>query len=197
MRAWGSVQTSIAVYSRASNLWEPTCRPLQHRRVSRLQSLPWQLPQLLPSPADRSVKAGMPAIATSQGVATPVAAMAAPTSAAIACRSICGSWHAGDCNIAGCRDTGRCHGSSHTSRCHGSSHKCCHRPPINRWEPACRRLQHRRVSRLRSLPWQLPHQSLPWQLPHRSLPWQLPQRGTAAIASRSMPTAVAARVRPG
>jgi len=97
------------------HLWEPACRRLQHRRLPRLQSLPWQLPQL--------------------------------ASAATASHAICGSRHAGDCNTAGCRDS---------SRCHGSSHKCCHCQPCHLWEPACRRLQHRRSTRLQSLPWQLP-----------------------------------------
>jgi len=89
----------------------------------------------------------MPATAAPKVAATPVAAMAAPTTAATASHAICGSRHAGDCNTAGCRDS---------SRCHGSSHKCCRCQPSHLWEPAGRRLQHRRLPRLQSLPWQLP-----------------------------------------
>ena len=89
----------------------------------------------------------MPATATSQVAGSPVAAMAAPTSAAIASHAIGGSRHAGDCNIAGRREP---------IHCHGSSHKCCRRQPCNLREPACRRLQHRRWPLVQSLPWQLP-----------------------------------------
>ena len=101
----------------------------------------------------------MPATAPSATAATPVAAMAAPTSAAIAIHAVCGSRHAGDCNLGYCRDS---------CRCHGSSHKCCHRPPCNLWEPACRRLQPPLLPRL------------------LSLPWQLPQGGSAAIARHAI-----------
>jgi len=70
----------------------------------------------------------------SAAAATPVAAMAAPTNAAIASHAICGSRHAGDCSLRCCQGSCRCHGSSHkcclhycrdSCRCHGSSHKCC------------------------------------------------------------------------
>jgi len=104
-------------------LWEPACRRLHPPLQPRPRSLPWQLPQLLPSPAMQSVGAGMPAIAP------------------------CGSRHAGDRALRYCRDPGRCH---------GSSHNCCHRQPCNLWEPACRRLHPPLQPRPQSLPWQLP-----------------------------------------
>ena len=112
---------------RTISLWEPAC-PRPHLPLQpRPQSLPWQLPQVLPSPATQSVGAGMPAtarhpvgagmpaIAPSTTAATPVAAMAAPT-----------------------------------------VRTCCHRQPFNLWEPACRRLHPPLLPRPQSLPWQLP-----------------------------------------
>jgi len=207
------------------HLWEPACRRLQHRRSTRLQSLPWQLPQVLQLPAMPSVGAGMPATATPQVAATPVAAMAAPTasncchcqpchlwqpacrrlqhrrstrlqslpwqlpqlaSAATASHAICGSRHAGDCSTEGCRDS---------SRCHGSSHNCCHCQSCHLWEPACRRLQHRRLPRLQSLPWQLP-QVLP--LPAKPSvgagrpATATPQVAATPVAAMAAPTSAAA-----
>jgi len=100
-------------HCQSCKLWEPTCRRLQPWLLPRPESLPWQLPQVLPSPPRQSVGAGMPATATLATAATPVAAMAAPTSAAIATQAVCGSRHAGDCNLGYCRDPSRCHGSSH------------------------------------------------------------------------------------
>jgi len=58
----------------------------------------------------------MPATTPSAAAATSVAAMAAPTSSAIASDAICGSRHAGDCNLRYCRDPSRCHGSSHSGK---------------------------------------------------------------------------------
>ena len=110
----------------------------------------------------------MPATAPSAAAATPVAAMAAPTSADIGSHSICGSRHDGDCTL----------------------------PLLPRllslpWQLP--QVLPPLLARLMSLPWQLPQvlpsllarlMSLPWQLPQvlppllprlRSLPWQLPQ----------------------
>ena len=89
-----------------------------------------------------------------------------------------------------CRDSGRCH---------GSSHKCCHRQPCDLWEPACRRLQPPLLPGLLSLPWQLP-QVLPPLLPRLlSLPWQLPQVLTSAampsVGAGMMATAPSAAAR--
>ena len=114
------------------HLWEPACRRRHPPLVPRLPSLPWQLPQRAsaamaspaPSPAMRSVGAGMPATAPSTSAATPVAAMAAPTQGkcchrqpcAISGHAICGSRHAGDGTLGYCCDSGRWHGRSHRKK---------------------------------------------------------------------------------
>jgi len=117
------------------HLWEPACRRPHPALLLRLRSLPWQLQHVLPSPAMPAVGAGMPATAPFDSAATPVAAMAAPTCAAIASDAICGSRHAGDRTQRCCCDSGRCH---------GSSHQCCHCQSFDLWEPACRRRRNSR-----------------------------------------------------